>query len=86
MTQYDNTNTWALFANNKRREGKNDPTHTGSANVEGREFYLDAWVHEKDGKRYFSGKMKPKNAKPDAVPMSMQVRRPSADMDDEIPF
>lgn len=41
MSNYDNTNRGALFRNTHRRDDK-DPSHTGSINVEGREFWIDA--------------------------------------------
>lgn len=53
--EYDNNNKGVLFAN-KKRERENQPTHTGSINIDGKEFWLSAWVKEskKDGSRFFS--------------------------------
>ena len=50
---YDNSNKGALFAND-RREKETHPTHTGSGNLDGVDFWINAWVKEKDGKKYFS--------------------------------
>jgi len=80
MTQYDNTNSGALFANDKRKTDKH-PTHTGSLNVDGREYWLSAWVKEsKGGKRFFSLAVKPKEEQKETP------EPPADDFDDEIPF
>jgi hypothetical protein len=64
---YDNTNTGMLAAN-ERREKDTHPTHTGVINVDGREYWLSAWVNEGKeggklaGKKYFRLSVKPKEA------------------------
>lgn len=88
MTQYDNTNTGALFANDKRETDKH-PTHTGSINVNGVEYWLSAWVREsKTGKKFFSMAVKPKD---NAIPAknrsnSAPEEAKADDFDDDIPF
>ena len=58
---YDKTNSFALFRNSRKTEDKH-PDYTGSfTDDQGREFFCDAWIREKDGKKYMSGKMKLKN-------------------------
>lgn len=63
---YDNTNTGILSANERRRNDR-DPTHQGSINIDGKEYWLSAWVNTgKDGgklagKRYFSIKVRSKD-------------------------
>lgn len=55
--QYDNTNRFALFFNeNKRNE--NGPDYSGTLNVDGVEYFIDAW--QKDGRSgtFYSGKIK----------------------------
>lgn len=84
--EYDNTNSGVLYKNDR----KSAPTHAdwgGSINVNGEEFYLNAWIKEKksDGSKFFSLSVKPKGAsssKPKA-PAQKPVR---ADIDDDIPF
>jgi uncharacterized protein (DUF736 family) len=60
MTQYDNTNRGALFAN-KDRDNDNQPNATGSLNVDGKEYLLAAWTKtSKKGEKYQSLSVKPK--------------------------
>ena len=77
MTQYDNTNSGALFANDNRKTDKH-PTHTGTINVDGKDYWLSAWVKEsKAGRRFFSLSVKPKEDQRGDAP---------ADISDDIPF
>ena len=86
MSNYDNTNRGALFRNPRRRDDK-DPSHTGSINVEGREFWIDAWVNEskKDGSKFFGLKVKPKDAPAKAAPEKPAAPEPE-ELNDDIPF
>jgi hypothetical protein len=88
MTQYDNTNRWILSRNDRRRNDK-DAEFTGTINVEGVEYWLNAWVQEKkDGSgKFFSGSIKrkePMTIGPDDPPM--QRRSMKDQLNDEIPF
>lgn len=81
MSKYDNSG--AIFRND-RKEKDNHPDHTGQATVAGVDYWLSAWVKEKDGKRYFSLAFKPKEE-------SGQQQKPApsrgrSDLDDDIPF
>jgi hypothetical protein len=83
------TNRGSLWKNKKARDDK-DPTHTGSANIEGvGEVYLSAWVEEaKDGQRYFSIAFKakqPQQAK-QVNTESAGSSRASSFHSDDIPF
>ena len=83
---YDNTNTGALFKND-RREKDTHPEYKGSINVGGEEYWLSAWVKtSKNGAKYFSLSVQPKNTK--SVPqVKTTVSVPTVnDFDDEIPF
>lgn len=58
---YDNTNRGALFPND-RKEKDSHPDHTGSINVDGVEYFLDAWEKKsKGGKQFLSVSVKRKN-------------------------
>lgn len=92
MAEYDNTNTGALFKNN-RRTTPTQPEWNGNANIEGREFWVNAWVKEskKDGSKFFSFSFRPKEeaAAPPrrtAAPPARAAAPAHQDLDDEIPF
>lgn len=78
MSEYDNTNTFVLFVNDK---GDNDkrPDRTGILNVDGAEYFMDGWIKQGKNGPFLSGKIKPKKAagKPAAK---------STAPDDDIPF
>ncbi len=59
--EYDNTNRGSLFKNDKKEQDSH-ADYNGSINIEGTEFWLNAWLKEskKDGKKYFSLSVKPK--------------------------
>ena len=93
MTDYDNTNRGALFRNDKAQSDRH-PTHTGKINVEGRDYYLNAWIKEGKKGKFFSLSVKPMDAEPEGhpdrfQPMSMRARptgpRPEP-LDDDVPF
>lgn len=44
MAQYDNTNRGALFINDRKRAGSNQPDYKGSINIEGVEYWVSGWV------------------------------------------
>ena len=81
--EYDNTNRWSLFKND-RKEKDTQPDYTGTLNVEGAEYYLDAWLKEGKKGKFFSGKIKLKGEKaetPNKAPAA------AGDFpDDDIPF
>ena len=83
MAQYDNTNTGALFKAKEQPTDKH-PGYTGTINVDGKEYYLAAWIKEspKVGK-YFSLSVKPKEAKPEA---KKDPARNFDDLPDDLPF
>ena len=76
-----NDNSGALFRND-RKEKDTHPDHTGTATINGVDFWISAWVKEKNGKKYFSLAFKPKDQQAErAAPKPAQ-----SDLDDEIPF
>ena len=80
MGDYSNENRWALFKNDRKQQD-NHPDYTGSINVNGVDYFLNGWLKEKDGRKYFSGTIKPKGDKPLA---RSTEHRPG--IDDDIPF
>jgi hypothetical protein len=81
MSNYDNTNTGAIWPNKNRKTDKH-PTHTGSINVEGVEYWINAWVGDKTKNQpSLSFKLNKKEA--ESKPASAQ----QAPIDDsDIPF
>ena len=86
MAEFDNTNRGSLFKNAKKEEDRH-PDYNGSINVDGMEFWLNAWIKEskKDGTKFFSLSVKPKEEQ--ARPSSQPTRKAAPDFeDDALPF
>jgi hypothetical protein len=82
MAYEQKPNTGSLFKNHKK-ESEKHPTHAGSFNIEGTEYWINAWVNEtKKGEKYFSLKVKPKEAQ------AVKKEQPTQEWEDEdsIPF
>tara|TARA_R100000234_G_scaffold34662_1_gene20530 strand:- start:319 stop:555 length:237 start_codon:yes stop_codon:yes gene_type:complete len=78
MSDYDNTNSGALFKNNTKEEGDNRPDMTGVVDVEGKEYRVSAWSNtSKNGMKYLSLKVSEKQD-------GQQVQ--SQKNDEEMPF
>lgn len=79
--EYDRRNSFIL-SRNERKEKDTHPDFTGSLTDEnGREFWLNAWVKESKGRKFFSGSIKPKDGKPAGASGDLRVQ-----LDDEVPF
>jgi hypothetical protein len=80
MANFDNTNTGAIWGNKDRKTDKH-PTHTGSINVEGVEYWVSAWVGDKSKNQpALSFKIQKKEAK-----QSKPAAAPAA-IDSDLPF
>jgi hypothetical protein len=76
MPEYDNTNRGVLFKGKKEKE--THPDYEGTINVDGKEFWLNAWLQtSKTGTKFMSLSIKPK--------MVVQTKRPTP-RDDDTPF
>lgn len=67
MAYEQKVNSGSLFRNKKKTKDspKEHPDHTGSINVAGIEYWLDAWINEvksgpNAGSKYFRLRVKPK--------------------------
>lgn len=73
--EYDDTNRGALFKN-ERKEKETHSDYNGTINVNGEDFYLNAWLKEsKAGKKFFSLSVKAKGevqAKASAPEISLE--------------
>ena len=86
----DNKNGGALFRNDKKATEQH-PDYTGNITIEGKEFYLSAWVNEsaRTGQKYFAIKATPKAATVPAATTAPAQPRPGvvvADPIDDLPF
>jgi hypothetical protein len=72
--EYDNTNKGALFRNDdKNPNDDRGRDYNGTLNVEGTEYWISGWVRtSKNGKKYLSLSVKPKQDKPAAWAKSNQ--------------
>jgi hypothetical protein len=80
--------TGALFrVPEDKRKSESWPTHEGSVIVEGKKYFLSAWVKEaKSGQKYFSLALKPADEKPAANGKPQAKGAPAVDDSDCIPF
>jgi hypothetical protein len=63
--QYDKTNTFAIFINDRKELGSKQPDRTGTINVDGVEYFMDAWLGKTQaGATYLQGKVKRKDKQP----------------------
>lgn len=87
MTYEQRDNSGSLFKND-RKEQDNHPDYTGSCKIQGREYYISAWVKEGRGKKFFSFSFKPKQAPGGRPPTGGQndPRPEPAPFDDDINF
>ena len=85
---YDNTNS-GMLARNDRKEKDTHPDFKGAINVDGKDYWLSAWVKEGKeggkmaGKKFFSLSVSPKDA-----PVSAPVQKKATtfdQLDDDIP-
>lgn len=85
MAYEQKDNSGSLFANEKR-EKDSHPQAKGTAMIDGREYWVDAWTNTSaNGKRYQSLKFKLKDQQ--AAPQgNSYAPAPVDDLDDEIPF
>jgi hypothetical protein len=94
MTEYDETNRGKLWKNKKKDPNSPDyketlPDFTGSLNVDGAEFFLDAWKRKLDANPNapaLTFKVKRKDVQqPRSVPTAFQKRSIIPD-DGDVPF
>jgi hypothetical protein len=80
----DNSGT---LGKNQRREKDSHPTHTGQCTVDGKRFWISAWVKDgRDGSKFFSLAFKPMEQRQEKAPPRQPDPPPPSDFDDEIPF
>jgi hypothetical protein len=85
MADYDNTNTFALFKNDKGDNTKR-PDYTGTINVDGIEFSLSAWIREGKKGKFMSGTVQPKQEARQPAGTKPESNLPEDDFEENIPF
>ena len=85
MSDYDQTNSGALFVNDKKTQ-ENHPNMRGTLNVEGVEYWVSAWTKtSKSGMRFQSLALTRKEQQ--AAPQRQAApQQAPADFDDDLPF
>ena len=86
--EYDNNCRGVLFKNDRKEAGDKKPEYTGSLNVDGVEFFLDAWLKVgKSGAKFMSVSVKRKDKQTAPADKPAQSRA-APDFDDlsDIPF
>jgi hypothetical protein len=73
----------SLFKN-ERKEKDTHPTHKGEIMIDGKLYWLSAWVKEGKKGRFFSLSAKRKDETPDRREAPKSA--PAADYDDSVPF
>jgi uncharacterized protein (DUF736 family) len=72
MTDYDNTNSGALFKNDDKKSEKS-PDYFGTLNVAGTEYFVSGWIKtSKKGVKFMSLAVKTKEDK-SSVPFNDEV-------------
>jgi uncharacterized protein (DUF736 family) len=91
MTEHDNTNTGALFRNDKGENPKR-PDYRGKIDVEGRSFKVSGWIREsKAGQKYMRLALEPEvaqapQASQEPIRQSTGGNQPEPDDCDPLPF
>lgn len=83
MSYEQRDNSGLLFKNDRQREGRNDPGYTGSALVDGKDYWISAWVKEGRVKKFFSLSFKAKTAAPQSA-QEPPEREP--EQQEQVPF
>lgn len=85
MTQYDPTNRGALFSNRDKKTSENFPDYGGSLNVDGKEYFISAWLKDGPKGKFMSLSVKPKEAQQERREQPRQQQR-GGHADDDVPF
>ena len=86
--EWDNRNSGALFKADKQNNPKR-PDYNGSINVDGRDYWISAWIKEGAKGKFMSLAVKPKDEQPGGHPDRFRKPpKPAIDEPDEsdIPF
>lgn len=80
MSEYDNTNSGALFKNDDKATDKH-PDYRGNINVDGTDYWLSAWLKtSKSGSKFMSLSVQPKDKKSSKPRQSHNDDGPDSDL------
>ena len=86
---YDNNNSGTL-GKNKRKEKDTHPDYSGKAVIDGKGYWISAWLKtagpnaQIPGEKFFSLAFKPRDPQPQPTPASTPP--PSDPVDEDVPF
>lgn len=85
MAQHrDNSGT---LGKNLRKEKESHPTHTGQCTVDGKRFWISAWVKDgRDGSKFFSLAFKPMEQRQERQAPAPSRESEPPPFDDDVPF
>lgn len=89
MSNYEKRDMSGSLFNNDRKEKDSHPDFQGDIVIEGKHYWLSAWVKEGAKGRFFSLSAKPKEQRREEIKKGYKQERrsnPLDDLDDEIPF
>jgi hypothetical protein len=89
MTEKD-YNMTGILGRNERREKDTHPTHSGQCTIDGKQFWISAWVNEGNKGKYFKLNFKAKAVSEHRGgtknPPAQKAAEPQSDFDSNIPF
>ena len=86
MSDFDNTNTFVLFKNDKDGNEKR-PDYTGNINIDGVEKKIAAWIREGAKGKFLSGTIsEPYNPQGQSAPAKKVDAGVPEQYEDDIPF
>ena len=85
--QFDNEKKGVLFKNEGDKKKENGPDYSGTATIEGTEYFMDAWINTSDsGRKYMSFRFKAKQQRQATAPAPKPGRQQAQHDDDGPPW
>lgn len=86
MSDYDNTNSGALFKNDRKETDKH-PDYRGTLNVNGVEFWVSSWIKtSKAGAKFMSLSVQPKERAQTGGQNDAPPKNVTEEFNDNIPW
>lgn len=78
-----NNDNFGSISKNKRKEQDKHPDYRGSATIEGKQYWVSAWIKHKDGESFLSMSYQ---IKEEQASKPKQAKPTSSYDDDDMPF